>query len=105
MEEAERAERNRSYVRKHEQKYPERVKARRKRRREYIQGIINQAKNAPCRDCGGSFPPWVMDLHHRDPGDKKFRFGGGYTHTEEAIRAEIAKCDVLCANCHREVTK
>lgn len=53
----------------------------------------------PCAHCGGTFPPICMDWHHRDPTTKsrKRLFNMG----KAAFLAEIAKCDLLCANCHR----
>lgn len=64
--------------------------------------IIREAKEVPCADCGVEYPPWVMDFDHRDPTQKlnivsKMR-------AERTVREEIAKCDVVCANCHRERT-
>lgn len=60
---------------------------------------IREAKNRPCADCGGSFPPVCMDFDHR--GDKKFNLGQYGKRSIETLMAEIAKCDVVCANCHR----
>jgi hypothetical protein len=52
-------------------------------------------------DCGGTFPPECMDFDHR-PGEKKlFGIGQGLRRKLEALLAEIAKCDLVCANCHR----
>jgi hypothetical protein len=54
-----------------------------------------------CQDCGIS-DPRVLDLHHRPDEEKiahvnvlRTRAGWG------TVRAEMEKCDVLCANCHR----
>ena len=43
-----------------------------------------------------------LSFHHRDPAQKSFGIGSQKQRfrTEEAIRAEAAKCDVLCHNCH-----
>jgi hypothetical protein len=41
-----------------------------------------------------------MDFDHR-PGTVKLFHIGKNTHSEDAVLAEIAKCDVVCANCHR----
>jgi hypothetical protein len=45
-----------------------------------------------------------MDFDHR-PGEKKcFALANAMGQTRisaERLRAEIAKCDVVCANCHR----
>jgi hypothetical protein len=48
-----------------------------------------------------------MDFDHR-PGEKKcFNLSIAASQTRqswEKMAAEIAKCDVVCANCHRERT-
>lgn len=45
----------------------------------------------------------ALDFHHRDPSTKLFSFGGSLTRSREAVLIEAAKCDLLCANCHRIV--
>ena len=64
--------------------------------------VVRAAKDQPCLDCGERYPPYVMDLDHR--GDKKFNVSQGLRRPLEEILAEIAKCDPVCANCHRERT-
>ena len=55
-----------------------------------------------CERCGFSHPA-ALDFHHRVPADKQFEIprmvANGYS--KEKILAEMAKCEVLCANCHR----
>ncbi len=70
-----------------------------KRHYNRIRDIIEEAKAVPCMDCGLSFPHYVIDFDHRDPSEKKLNVGRtrGLVSTKE----EIAKCDVVCANCHR----
>jgi hypothetical protein len=47
----------------------------------------------------------MMDFDHRDPSTKGFTVSRMVGRaTIEAILAEIAKCDIVCANCHRERT-
>jgi hypothetical protein len=67
------------------------------------QRLVTELKRKPCMDCGGIFPPECMDFDHRDPSDKVqgvsrlvFR-----RYSRDRILAEIAKCDLICANCHR----
>lgn len=65
-------------------------------------GIIDNAKACGCRKCGEK-RPYVLDFHHRDPSVKE----GTINHmlkssSFEKLMEEINKCDVLCANCHRE---
>jgi len=65
---------------------------------------IREAKDVPCADCGQRFPPYVMDFDHR-PGEVKcfnLSIAGGQTRLSwKKMEAEIAKCDIVCANCHR----
>lgn len=63
--------------------------------------LLNELKDVPCMDCGGRFPPECMDFDHRDPTQKAFGIGGSVGLAPARLRAEAAKCDVVCANCHR----
>ena len=66
---------------------------------------IDKIKAAPCMDCGGVFPPECMDFDHR-PGEGKFMsVGRMYMMNPTRLAAEIAKCDLVCANCHRVRTR
>lgn len=54
-----------------------------------------------CKDCGGRFIAEVMEFDHTR-GQKKFSIcekGGDVSLA--TLKAEIAKCDLVCANCHR----
>jgi predicted HNH restriction endonuclease len=53
-----------------------------------------------CRDCG-EVDPDVLDFHHLR--DKLFSLSDVKNRNMPQVRAEIAKCVVLCANCHRRV--
>ena len=59
-------------------------------------------KDVPCADCGRRWPPVAMDLDHVH--GVKIRsiaslVSGAYNL--EIIKAEVAKCEVVCACCHR----
>jgi hypothetical protein len=43
-----------------------------------------------------------LTFHHRDPSEKSFGLCDGKAERRswKELRAEIAKCDLLCANCH-----
>jgi hypothetical protein len=57
-----------------------------------------------CEACGGTFPASVFQFHHWDAARKEFGFSGsGVYRRWEAVFAELIKCVMLCANCHREV--
>lgn len=65
--------------------------------------LMRAAKDCPCADCGKSYPPYVMEFDHVR-GEKKFILSAVGTRSKQAILDEIAKCDPVCANCHRERT-
>jgi hypothetical protein len=73
----------------------------RKIAREYVWQYLS---THPCIVCGES-DPVVLEFHHRYGKDKGISVmaAGGYPVT--TIQAEIDKCDVLCANCHRRRTR
>ena len=75
------------------------------RRREEFLRVMREAKAVPCADCGGRYPYYVMDLDHRPDEIKRFNVSSSHLiGSMKALLAEIAKCDVVCANCHRERT-
>lgn len=63
--------------------------------------IIAALKDRPCADCGGRFPAVCMDFDHRDRTQKIAQVTKFVTRGKRALFREIAKCDVVCANCHR----
>lgn len=54
-----------------------------------------------CQTCGESHPA-CLQFHHRDPATKDFDIANAIANGWSKVRLqrEIAKCDVLCANCH-----
>jgi len=71
------------------------------RKFEDFKAVINKLKDVPCQDCGQKFPPEAMDFDHRAGETKLFNVGCGYSYTIANVIAEIDKCDIVCANCHR----
>lgn len=63
--------------------------------------IVRMAKSVPCTDCGIRYPTPVMDFDHRDPSTKRFNLSRSLNRALKDVLAEIEKCDVVCANCHR----
>lgn len=54
-----------------------------------------------CADCGYAEHHAALDFDHR-PGTAKVRdIKKGQQLGWEALKTEVAKCDVVCANCHR----
>jgi ubiquinone/menaquinone biosynthesis C-methylase UbiE len=75
---------------------------RNRRKRADLMQEVRKAKERPCADCGGEFPYYVMDFDHRDGESKLFDVSKGMLSLGRAkVLAEIDKCDVICANCHR----
>jgi hypothetical protein len=63
--------------------------------------LINAAKAKPCTDCKQTFPPECMDLDHLPGHVKVAAVSNMIWCTVERVKAELAKCEVVCANCHR----
>jgi hypothetical protein len=75
-----------------------------RRRRKSIQEFLLEQKDKPCADCGNKYPREAMDFDHL--GDKEFTISNmKNVVSRERLEAEIAKCDVVCSNCHRTRTK
>lgn len=64
--------------------------------------MLDNLRDVPCFDCRRRFPPCAMDFDHRDPVTKEQAVTRmiGRSGTKR-ILAEVAKCDIVCANCHR----
>lgn len=81
--------------------YKARANALQKRMREYV----NEVKSVPCFDCKVMYPTYVMDFDHRERSDKISDIAALIKNGNwKTLKDEIAKCDVVCANCHRERT-
>ena len=56
----------------------------------------------PCADCG-EVDPLVLEFGHL--GDKEFAISRGLRQKSwQSILVEVARCEVVCANCHRRRT-
>ena len=70
--------------------------------RQKIKKMVANIKNVPCKDCGETYHPEVMEFDHLE-GEEKSRCVStmvGNTSVERLL-AEIEKCEIVCANCHR----
>ena len=73
------------------------------RRDQEIQAYLDEIRRASgCLRCGEPDPVCLI-FHHRPGAKKKFDLSCARNGAFgiEAIKAEIAKCEVICANCHR----
>ena len=93
-------------IRKHYAKYPEKLAKRKvlsaKLGREYTkrnQVLRASFKARPCADCNIQYPFYVMQFDHVK-GQKAFTISQRSQASKKILIEEIAKCEVVCANCH-----
>jgi C4-type Zn-finger protein len=56
-----------------------------------------------CSRCGYHKNRGALQFHHRDPSKKEFTVSNSKNLGIEKLRAEAAKCDLICGNCHAEI--
>ncbi len=97
------AEYNRRHYLANKELYIARAMESKKRiRTERTKRLLEYFRDHPCVDCGET-DPVVLEFDHLR--DKEFTIGAVlYYRTWEALCAEIEKCEVVCANCHRRRT-
>ena len=97
----------RAYVREHyalnREYYLAKAKRAKKKFRIAVQQQLAELKAVPCADCGGVFPPWVLDFDHVR-GAKLLNVSRGYRVGLKRMLDEASKCEIVCSNCHRERT-
>lgn len=74
------------------------------RRKQELNEFVISLKQKPCMDCGVQYPHYVMDFDHRDSSVKFMTISlMAKTHhfSKENLLKEVAKCDLVCSNCHR----
>lgn len=79
---------------------PEKISV--KKQKEYLARYIKEVKERnPCMDCKVAYPYYMMDFDHvrgRKQANVAELIG---TLSKKRIDEEIAKCEVVCSNCHR----
>lgn len=65
---------------------------------------IDALKKSPCLDCGKVYPPQAMDFDHVR-GEKVLSIAQMRAAAWGRVLLELAKCDLVCANCHRIRTR
>lgn len=71
-------------------------------RRHRLKELSVEYKGGKCQRCGYDKCLAALEFHHSQ-GDKLFGLAKGHTRSWERVKAELDKCECLCANCHREV--
>lgn len=72
-----------------------------KRRKAGYERVAALKSAMGCNRCGYNEHHCALDFHHRDPSQKKFNIPWGWVLKWSKLLEEIAKCDLLCSNCHR----
>jgi hypothetical protein len=73
-----------------------------RRRREVSEYIRATKEGKPCADCGVAYPFYVMDYDHIEGMKKECNLAAASSIFR--AKQEIAKCELVCSNCHRERT-
>lgn len=77
--------------------YLARVRDLRRRKKQWL-----DAHKVKCLKCQEEHPA-CLEFHHRNPAEKDFLLSVGVAKFSiERLEVEVAKCDVLCSNCHRK---
>ena len=90
--------------------YPEhkkdRIQETKDRRAELQEWYTSYKATLHCKNCQ-EWRSECLQFHHRDPKQKLFNVGQWIRNgvSLQTLKAEIEKCDVLCANCHAVETQ
>ena len=92
----------RKYYRNHKDKHLALIYKNRERYRKEIREYIVSLKDESCCLLCNEDEPCCLSFHHLR--DKKFKIADLSTgYSLQSFKEEIAKCVILCENCHRKV--
>jgi len=84
---------------KNQKEKPQKRSAAKKREVQQILGKMKE--DSGCIDCNTKYPFYVLDFDHTR-GNKVSNIGQMLDYfSMEDILKEVAKCDIVCSNCHR----
>lgn len=98
-----------AYAKRHyaanKQIYKDRARAYTRANRAALSAYIKKIKEVRCQDCLKAYPHYVMEFDHIK-GGKTGNISDMVAQSVsfETLKEEITKCDIVCANCHRERT-
>lgn len=73
----------------------------REKRAAFLDWYLALKTGKPCADCGGAFHPAAMQWDHKPGVEKRANVGDLMRQAvKKHVLDEIAKCDLVCANCH-----
>ncbi len=73
------------------------------KRRNNLKKKMVDYKGGKCSKCGYDRFYQVLEFHHTRPDQKDYTVGTMKRYSWAKIKEELDKCDILCANCHREL--
>jgi hypothetical protein len=96
---------HRAYTRQHYAANKSYYLAKSKQHNAKIKAFIDSLKVGPCSDCKNTFNPWQMDFDHAR-GEKEILIAYIRSRglSRKRLLEELRKCDLVCANCHRQRT-
>jgi 5-methylcytosine-specific restriction endonuclease McrA len=60
-------------------------------------------KGGACVKCGYNASPSALEFHHVIPTEKEYAWDELRKMSWDRVLAELEKCVLVCANCHREI--
>lgn len=76
-----------------------------RQRNEELREVVRRIKDQkPCVDCGVAYPYYVMDFDHQRDKVTAVSLMVRDNWPMQDVLEEISKCELVCANCHRERT-
>jgi hypothetical protein len=82
---------------------PLEIRAKEQKARQKISDWVDSLKSGPCTDCGTHYPPVCMDFDHLPEFKKTADVSTARSRkwSKSRILEEVAKCELVCSNCHR----
>jgi 5-methylcytosine-specific restriction endonuclease McrA len=72
--------------------------------RRNLKALLVAEAGGRCVLCGYDRCASALEFHHLDPVEKRLGISaGGLSLSLDVLRREVAKCVLLCSNCHAEV--
>lgn len=102
----------REYYHKHKEQQAIKAKEWREKNKDYVRQTQRENKRkrkieaicylgGKCQVCGCLFHPACFEFHHKNPTLKDKDPSKMLSLSKERLYAELDKCILLCANCHR----
>lgn len=67
-----------------------------------VRAYLDEVRSSGCLICGEK-ELCTLDFHHVNPAEKERAVTKMVTLSLDNVKKEVAKCVVLCSNCHRKI--